>query len=39
MDVISFMLQTPLYDAAVKGHTAVVEILLKAGADANKVSH
>ena len=33
------MLQTPLSGAAVNFHTAVVEILLKAGADANKVSH
>ena len=39
MNVFSFMLQTPLYGAAGNGHTAVVEILLKAGADANKVSH
>ena len=39
MDVISFMLQTPLYDAASNGHIAVVEMLLKAGADMNKVSH
>ena len=39
MDVISFMLQTPLYGAAKQGHIAVVEMLLKAGADVNKVSH
>ena len=31
------MLQTPLYSAARNGHTAVVEMLLKAGADMNKV--
>ena len=34
------MLQkTPLYAAAQNGHTAVVEILVKAGADVNEVSH
>ena len=34
------MLQaTPLYAAAKKGHTAVVEILVKAGADVNDVNH
>ena len=38
MDVISFMLQTPLYGAAANGHTAVVEMLLRAGADMNNVS-
>ena len=32
------MLQTPLYAAAQNGHIAVVEILVKAGADVNKVS-
>ena len=35
----SLMLQTPLYAAAQNGHTAVVEILVKAGADVNKVSY
>ena len=39
MDVISFMLQTPLYGTAENGHIAVVEMLLKAGADMDKVSH
>ena len=39
MDVFSFMLQTPLYGAAEYGHTAVVEILLKAGADVMMVRH
>ena len=38
MDVISFMFQTPLHGAAENGHTAVVEMLLRAGADMNKVS-
>ena len=34
------MLQTTsLHAAAENGHTAVVEILVKAGADLNKVSH
>ena len=35
----SLILQNPLYAAAQNGHTAVVEILLKAGASVNKVSH
>ena len=38
-DVISFMLQIPLYGAAKNGHIAVVEMLLNAGAVMNKVSH
>ena len=33
------MLQAPLYAAAENGHISVVEMLLKAGADVNKVSH
>ena len=33
------MQETPLYVAAENGHTAVVEILVKAGTDVNKVSH
>ena len=33
------MLQTPLCVAADNGNTAVVEILVKAGADVNKVSY
>ena len=32
-------LQTPLYVASENGHTAVVEVLVKAGADVGKVSH
>ena len=38
MTVVSFMVQTPLCVAAGNGHTAVVEMLIKAGADVNKVS-
>ena len=33
------ILQAPLYAAAINGHSAVVEIFLKAGADVNKVYH
>ena len=39
MDIICFMIQSPLYAAASNGHTTVVDLLLIAGADANKVSH
>ena len=38
-DVIHFILQSSLFAAAKNGHTVVVEMLLKAGADVNKVSH
>ena len=34
-DTMNYMLQSPLYGAAKGGHAAVVEILLKAGADKN----
>ena len=38
MDIISFMLQTPMHGAAENGHIAVVEMLLKAGAHWTAVS-
>ena len=38
MSFLFHVIQTSLYVAASKGHTAVVEMLLKAGVDVNKVS-